>query len=230
MFYIFNFFIGSCIASHALVISEAFDNPINSRNPIWGRSRCSSCYKELSLADEIPILSFLFLKGKCRYCASPIPTQLLIFEFIGGVTFIEFDFSDFRILLDTIFIFSILVTAISDWNTKSFESKILVTPAIIALINFIENIRKINISDLISILIIGLLMIFYIRKNKLGLGDLLIYLLVALNYSSTTANLMLLIGSFLILIWYISKPNSSHKLEIPMIPFLFCSLIIALKF
>lgn len=40
-----------------------------------GRSMCPHCKHELSVADLIPVLSWLALKGKCRYCAKPISWQ-----------------------------------------------------------------------------------------------------------------------------------------------------------
>jgi prepilin signal peptidase PulO-like enzyme (type II secretory pathway) len=38
-----------------------------------GRSMCSNCHHVLAPKDLVPVLSWLYLKGKCRYCASPIP-------------------------------------------------------------------------------------------------------------------------------------------------------------
>lgn len=37
-----------------------------------GRSRCDRCHYQLSWQDNIPLLSFLFLRGKCRNCHRPI--------------------------------------------------------------------------------------------------------------------------------------------------------------
>lgn len=44
-------------------------------SPTRGRSYCPHCKHELAAADLIPILSFVLLRGKCRYCRQPISWQ-----------------------------------------------------------------------------------------------------------------------------------------------------------
>ena len=36
---------------------------------VWPGSHCQSCKHPLSIADNIPILSYLWLGGKCKYCS-----------------------------------------------------------------------------------------------------------------------------------------------------------------
>lgn len=43
-----------------------------------GRSMCSNCHHELAAKDLIPVVSWLWLRGKCRYCGKPIPDSPLI--------------------------------------------------------------------------------------------------------------------------------------------------------
>lgn len=45
-----------------------------------GRSHCDHCQTKLSTKDLIPILSYVFLRGKCRYCAQPIGVAALYIE------------------------------------------------------------------------------------------------------------------------------------------------------
>lgn len=45
-----------------------------------GRSHCDHCQTKLSAKDLIPILSYVFLRGKCRYCAQPIGVAALYIE------------------------------------------------------------------------------------------------------------------------------------------------------
>ncbi len=55
---------------------------------ISGRSMCPKCKHELSALDLIPVLSWLMLKGKCRYCRKPISSQYPIVELITGMIFV----------------------------------------------------------------------------------------------------------------------------------------------
>lgn len=50
-----------------------------------GRSRCRSCKKDLLWQDNIPLFSYLFLKGKCRFCKAPISSQYPAVEFSGMI-------------------------------------------------------------------------------------------------------------------------------------------------
>ena len=52
------------------------------------RSMCTACKVPLTWYDNIPLVSFLFLKGKCRSCAVPISWQYPIVELLGLVAFL----------------------------------------------------------------------------------------------------------------------------------------------
>jgi leader peptidase (prepilin peptidase)/N-methyltransferase len=50
-------------------------------------SHCPSCNRRLSLLDLLPVFSYLFLKGKCRYCGVKIPVRLTLVEAGTGILF-----------------------------------------------------------------------------------------------------------------------------------------------
>jgi prepilin signal peptidase PulO-like enzyme (type II secretory pathway) len=54
---------------------------------ILGRSYCPKCRKELHWYDNIPLLSFLLLKGKCRACHDKISWQYPLVELVTGLLF-----------------------------------------------------------------------------------------------------------------------------------------------
>ena len=53
-------------------------------------SYCPKCNHKLSFFDMIPILSYVFLGGKCRYCKSKIRIRYLLLEILTGVIFLLF--------------------------------------------------------------------------------------------------------------------------------------------
>ena len=74
------------------------------------RSMCPSCKTVLKPLDLIPILSFLLIRGKCRYCGTKVSYQYPIVEFISGSLFFAsgcyvlskmhiYGFSDFVFML-----------------------------------------------------------------------------------------------------------------------------------
>ena len=51
------------------------------------RSHCDNCNRTLTAADLIPILSYLWLRGRCRHCGARIPLRNLLVELATGVIF-----------------------------------------------------------------------------------------------------------------------------------------------
>ena len=49
-----------------------------------GRSMCPACHHQLGVLDLVPVLSWLALRGKCRYCHKPISTQYPVVELLTG--------------------------------------------------------------------------------------------------------------------------------------------------
>ncbi len=52
------------------------------------RSYCTNCKHELSFFDLIPVLSYVFLGGKCRYCKEKISIRYPLFEIANGLFFL----------------------------------------------------------------------------------------------------------------------------------------------
>ncbi|MEQ8175496.1 MAG: prepilin peptidase [Syntrophomonadaceae bacterium] len=51
---------------------------------VWPGSYCSTCQKRLRAMDLFPVLSFLYLKGRCRYCRASISPQYPLVEVLSG--------------------------------------------------------------------------------------------------------------------------------------------------
>lgn len=50
-------------------------------------SHCPACGRRLAPFDLIPLLSFVLLRGRCRYCGAPIPRRVLLVESTTGLLF-----------------------------------------------------------------------------------------------------------------------------------------------
>jgi prepilin signal peptidase PulO-like enzyme (type II secretory pathway) len=57
-------------------------------NFVTGRSHCPKCFHKLSAFDLVPILSYLFLRGRCRYCHTGIAWQYVLVEGAVGALFL----------------------------------------------------------------------------------------------------------------------------------------------
>lgn len=97
----FVFMTGLCIGSFLnVVILRAFSN----ESLIYPPSKCPLCQKSLKWYHNIPVLSYLFLRGKCSFCDEKISIQYPIVEIITGFLFVAV-FMKFGIGWNLIFMF-----------------------------------------------------------------------------------------------------------------------------
>jgi prepilin signal peptidase PulO-like enzyme (type II secretory pathway) len=61
---------------------------LHKEESMWGRSYCPKCKKQIAWYDNIPVLSFCFLLGKCRHCRKAISWQYPAVELITGMLFL----------------------------------------------------------------------------------------------------------------------------------------------
>lgn len=61
--------------------------PLN-KNIVNERSFCPKCNHRLEFIDLIPVLSYIFLRGKCRYCGEKVRIRYLILEVLSGIVFL----------------------------------------------------------------------------------------------------------------------------------------------
>lgn len=70
--------VGLCIGSFLNVVVYRLPRNRSLRSPLW--SACPNCKKRIHFIDNIPVLSFLLLRGRCRVCDIPIATRYPVVE------------------------------------------------------------------------------------------------------------------------------------------------------
>ena len=101
MFYIIVFIFGSIWGSFSNVCIHRIPDNIS---VISDRSYCPSCKKLIKWYDNIPLLSFIILKAKCRGCSAKIKTKYFIIELISALSFVLI-FHVYGISLTTLLLF-----------------------------------------------------------------------------------------------------------------------------
>jgi leader peptidase (prepilin peptidase)/N-methyltransferase len=76
------FVIGAALGSFSLVLAWRMHDK---KDWVKGRSACEACGHILEARDMIPVISWLALRGKCRYCRKPFSRQLLYAELLLGI-------------------------------------------------------------------------------------------------------------------------------------------------
>ena len=80
------FIIGTCFGSFIRCMAQRYLK----HESVFGRSHCDYCGHTLHFFDLIPVISYLFLKGRCRYCHKQIDKALLFDELAAGFLFVTF--------------------------------------------------------------------------------------------------------------------------------------------
>lgn len=82
---VFIFILGLFIGSFLNVLVDRLPK---GESVIKGRSHCDKCKRILKWYDLIPLISFIMLKGKCRYCSTSLSLYYPIVEFTTGAMFV----------------------------------------------------------------------------------------------------------------------------------------------
>ena len=85
MYYIIVFIFGSIWGSFSNVCINRMPYNISVIN---GRSHCPSCKKQIRWFDNIPLLSYIILKAKCRDCSANIESKYFIVELVSALSFV----------------------------------------------------------------------------------------------------------------------------------------------
>ena len=127
MIYIIMFFIlGTIMGSFYHVVATRLSND---ESIIFPGSHCKKCNHKLSWYENIPIISFLILKGKCKECKEKIPFSCLVSELVTGVLF-SVCYHSFKLspelVIGLIFISSLIVVIISDIEYMIILDEVLI--------------------------------------------------------------------------------------------------------
>ncbi|MHB8443145.1 MAG: prepilin peptidase [Patescibacteria group bacterium] len=249
---IFTFLFGAAIGSFINASCYRVHENLNIKT---GRSMCPLCKHKLSFFDLIPIFSFIFLKGKCRYCKEKISYQYIIIEVLTGVIFVLYFyfFGIVQILYPTplniiqlvfyIFvIISFLYIALYDFLYLEISNKLMVAVSLVTIIYLLvlyfmgfTSISYIFMHIYTAIIVgaVFLLLIVITRGSGMGGGDMKLAFVMGLilGFPSILFVLFLafLLGALIGIGLIISKVKSM-KSTIPFAPFLAYSIIFYIIF
>ena len=217
---------------------------------VSARSMCPSCKHQLSALDLVPVFSWLFLKGKCRYCKKPISAQYPLVELITAGLFAlsayAWNFDQTWMVASFITWLVILVglvaLAVYDAKTMILPDKIIFKLYLVAIAGLIiELLLGRPPADILqiagSVFVSGgiFYILYQVSQGKwLGGGDVKLGLLIGLLLpNALQAALMLFLASILgtitsILLSVNKKIERSSKIAFG--PFLIASTIIVVLY
>ena len=131
---LFVFAIGASVGSFLNVVADRLPAGKSLVSP---PSRCDVCFSPLSKLENLPILGFLWLRGRCRYCGSRIPVRVLVVEGVTAalvtVAYVRLGLNpQFVVVSAAISLF--VVVAVIDWEHKLILNRLVFPSLVVALV------------------------------------------------------------------------------------------------
>ncbi len=140
-------------------------------------SHCMVCGKQLKWYDLFPVISFLCLKGRCRYCKTKLSWQYPLVECLNGILYclvIAVKGMNLNSILYCLFVSALLTLSIIDFRTFEIPPGINLFILILGIVHGAVNYRDIlNYSLGFLSVSTGLLVLYWITKGRgIGGGDI----------------------------------------------------------
>lgn len=194
-----------------------------------GRSRCASCGHVLSFSDLFPVFSYLFLRGRCRYCGAKIPADCLVSELAGAASFLLLVWNVPRSRLPCWLIAAALLLAISlaDWAKRIIPDGLLLALLANRAVWFfvwredVSAVFEILKAAIVPIVLLALVLLGerLTRRELMGGGDVKLLLALACYLSWAQLLLALLAGCIFGLILSVCSGQKRGS-AVPFGPFL----------
>ena len=201
------------------------------------RSICDNCGHVLSWYDLIPLISYISLKGKCRYCHKKVsllnPFIELVTGFLFALSYYSFGFS-LELVLSLFLVALAMIIFASDLTYMIIPDEVIIFFSIVIIILefFLEGITGICLS-----LLSGALLFFFMyclmklgnalfKKESLGGGDVKLFFVLGLVIDPFLGLITIFLASLIALpvSLYLLYKNKEHM--IPFGPFILISFLI----
>ncbi|MBP8718620.1 MAG: prepilin peptidase [Candidatus Atribacteria bacterium] len=205
-------------------------------------SHCPKCNQPIKFYDNIPLVSFIILKGKCRYCKEKISWQYPLVEFLTGIIYLLL-FLRYGLQLVT-FVYMFFCSALIIITFIDLKENII--PDVLSLpfllLGFLMSFFLKNLSPINSLLgilagggvllLVAILGSFLFKKEAMGGGDIKLAAMVGafLGWQLTLLSLFLSFFTGAIIGIVILIKNKGESDPIPFGPFIALGTIIALFF
>lgn len=173
------FLIGACLGSFANVVIYRLPLGLSVVKP---RSRCSQCLKLIAWYDNIPLISWFILRGKCRNCGASYSIRYVLVEWIMAILFcscyIRYGLS-WLTLEYLLFIFALVICVFIDFDHMILPDEFTLSGIVIGLVGAALNPERSFVESFIGFLIGGgflwliAYLYFLMTKNEgMGGGDI----------------------------------------------------------
>lgn len=207
----FAFAIGACVGSFLNVCIGRWPHD---ESVVAPRSRCPKCGLQIAWYDNIPMISWLLLRGKCRGCALPISAQYPVVEFVVGLLWLAAVLHygpTFTALRVAVFATIMLGIAVTDFKHYLIPDGFTVSGLIFLLVTSIVSVFRGEPSPFAlpyealigacagagAVAIVGWLGEVVLKREAMGFGDVTLMAVVGAAVGPARSLLVLFIGAAL---------------------------------
>ncbi len=241
------FILGTCIGSFLSVVIHRLHE--GKTGIVFGRSQCPKCKYVLRPVDLIPLLSYIFTRGKCRSCKKSISLTYPFLELITGATFlmlylfmnnlyVNADLTSISLLAFYHLLFcAFIFTFFYDLKYMEVNDHVVIPMIALSLLMLLHPLYPLTWQS--SLIGLAIPVVFFalqiiISKGKwIGGGDLRIGALIGLPLGTGPTVVALILGYLLgaiISLLLLTRPGFTRKSMIPFGPFLVTGFYIAFFF
>jgi leader peptidase (prepilin peptidase)/N-methyltransferase len=220
------FFLGLIAGSFATAVAHRVPRGVSIAAP---RSQCPACGVQIAARDNVPVFSWLWLRGRARCCGARISPRYPLTELMVGLLFaaavlVEWD-DPARIAIDFVFVTMLAAITLTDLERRIIPNKILLAGAILCLAiaaptdpgGLLERAAAAAAAG-------GLFFLVALAYPKgMGLGDVKLAATMGLFLGRAVAPAILaalLVGSAVGLVLIARHGQQARKMAIPFGPFL----------
>lgn len=236
LFFVFGAIWGSF--SNVIIVRLPKDESI-----ISPRSHCPQCKKTIPWFHNIPIVSWIFLRGKCAFCEKRISVRYPIVEIIMGLSFLylfkayglSFSFFEY-----SVFAFGVITASFIDIDHMILPDRFTLSGIVIGLVGALINPERMFMDALIGVLIGGGFLYaiayayFIIRKvDGMGGGDIKLLGWIGAICGWQSIPFVVFASSMLGLlfgIFYMIRSQEGLKTGLPFGPYLSLAALLYLMF
>lgn len=214
---------------------------INEESFIGGRSKCPNCSQKISWYNNVPLLSFIFLKGHCRHCNQQISLQYPFIELFCAITTIAlYDHQpNLPLFVCLVFIgYLLIIVSLIDWLSKNiyFDHLALLLAAMML---FLILSDQLSMNILFGAAIFGGFFLFlriigwYIYKREaVGVGDIQLGIILGmpLTWQDIVLTLYITFISASFVGLYQLYQRQQKNAEIALIPFISLGFMLSLLY
>ena len=214
---------------------------INEESFIGGRSKCPNCSQKISWYDNIPLFSFIFLKGHCRHCNQQISLQYPFIELFCAIkTVALYDHQpNLPLFVCLVFIgYLLIIVSLIDWLSKNiyFDHLALLLAAMML---FLILSDQLSMNILFGAAIFGGFFLFlriigwYIYKREaVGVGDIQLGIILGmpLTWQDIVLTLYITFISASFVGLYQLYQRQQKNAEIALIPFISLGFMLSLLY